>query len=486
MNATYISANSFSVPSDKTLEFVTGRRVKCDCGVDGIMYTDVVSATYSAVTTVVIDENSLTSNLVTVLYGVVEPGPNGSLPNHDHSITEGMGGEVSLLHLSDTPTTYSGTEDMYLRSTGSGTEWATISGGVDTFLDLNDTPSTYSGTTGAMLVSNGSSTEFTQEGVWLGGSGVPTGAVGNVGNYYLAETPEEVYKKNRPVIVYLTARSVILDMADNYGQEWYMSIRRVEFKLDGTLLDVNGTIGATAYDTTNYDGRFLAMHAFDVSLPKTGSWSDQAWLSGYERDTNQRLICVFDSLQNFDEIVITNGHSSGTNTDTGVTNIKIHMSTDAITSTVYNQAITNSTLLFDGVLDEHVASDVVDDQIIDIDDALAAVSDDTGWDRVMLSASSAGLLDLTDTPTTYSGAEGKYLRATASGTEWADVSANLVDLNDTPSTYDDGKILMSTSSGTEWGTPEITTVTGTILYGTGNPPDPVDFVDGTLFFKYVN
>lgn len=62
------------------------------------------------------------------------------------------------------------------------------------------------------------------------------------------------------------------------------------------------------------------------------------------------------------------------------------------------------------------------------------------------------LLELDDTPVAYD--NGKYLRSTADGTEWATASgggsSTFVGLTDTPEVYDDGKYLQSTTSGTEW------------------------------------
>ncbi|MFA6887279.1 MAG: hypothetical protein WCQ65_09955 [Fermentimonas sp.] len=79
--------------------------------------------------------------------------------------------------------------------------------------------------------------------------------------------------------------------------------------------------------------------------------------------------------------------------------------------------------------------------------------------------------DLTDTPTTYSGSEGKYLKVTASGIEFADVTTSgggasdiqsFLDLEDTHSSYDTDKYLRSTSSGIEFIDldSQITTVSG--------------------------
>ncbi len=61
------------------------------------------------------------------------------------------------------------------------------------------------------------------------------------------------------------------------------------------------------------------------------------------------------------------------------------------------------------------------------------------------------LKDLTDTPNAYD--NGKYLKSTATGTEWATVTSGvdkLKDLTDTPNAYDNGKYLKSTATGTEW------------------------------------
>lgn len=124
MEAIYISANSFSVIEDKTDELLENRRLKFDCGIDGLMYASVVSSGFSTVTTVVIDEDILTTNLEDVLYGVVKPGTQGNLPSHFHTDAEGDGGYIStsstFLELTDTFTTYSG--GNYLRTTISGIE----------------------------------------------------------------------------------------------------------------------------------------------------------------------------------------------------------------------------------------------------------------------------------------------------------------------------------------------------------------------------
>ena len=61
------------------------------------------------------------------------------------------------------------------------------------------------------------------------------------------------------------------------------------------------------------------------------------------------------------------------------------------------------------------------------------------------------LKNLSDTPNAYD--NGKYLRSTATATEWASITQGvdkLKDLSDTPTGYDNGKYLKSTATGTEW------------------------------------
>jgi len=208
MIAAYISATQFRVEEDLTAEFLPGRRIKADCGGDGYKYSTVTSRSYSnPYTTVTIAEGELTSNLIDVLYGIVNVGSEGSFPKHTHDSSEGQGGVISFddladndidflqlidtpssyesnkvlettgsgivfsdkldnfLQLTDTPTTYSGAEGKYIIATTSGLEFTTISGGsgssdVESFLDLNDTPTTYSGTEGQVATSTGSGIVF--------------------------------------------------------------------------------------------------------------------------------------------------------------------------------------------------------------------------------------------------------------------------------------------------------------------------------------
>ena len=54
MIATYVAANQFTVVGDRTTEFITGRRITADCGVDGTRYCTVLSSSFGATTAVLL------------------------------------------------------------------------------------------------------------------------------------------------------------------------------------------------------------------------------------------------------------------------------------------------------------------------------------------------------------------------------------------------------------------------------------------------
>lgn len=210
MDAIYISSTQFSVSTDKTLEFVSGRRLKLDCGVDGVIYATVNTSSYSDPnTTITIKESELTSNLTTVLYGVVEPGVLGSLPDHSHDGSEGSGGSLTLgattlSGLADTPSDY-GVQGQYLQSTGSGTQWADPAS-TSTFLNLSDTPDSYE--TGKYLISTTSGIEFTNNAdgliseattLYISVSGSDITGDGSLENPYASFTGPVEYLKDKQI-----------------------------------------------------------------------------------------------------------------------------------------------------------------------------------------------------------------------------------------------------------------------------------------------
>lgn len=151
MDATYISSNQFSVSGDRSLEFIPNRRLKINLAGDGIIYDSVSTSSYSVPDTIVTTtESGLTANLTDVLYGIVEPGISGSLPNHNHDGSEGSGGVVTDTYLVG-GSELGSTLNLYISVSGSDTTgdgslenpYATFSGPVNYFRTMQIAPATY-------------------------------------------------------------------------------------------------------------------------------------------------------------------------------------------------------------------------------------------------------------------------------------------------------------------------------------------------------
>jgi hypothetical protein len=160
----------------------------------------------------------------------------------------------------------------------------------------------------------------------------------------------------------IIAKSVIFDIADNYGDASYMGVRSVDFFLEDVLIDRVLYANATSsYSFTYFDSTF----AFDTSLPKTGAHASNSWMSSGGNVTNQRLLVFYlDTPIEFDKVIVNNFHNSGDSTTRGAKNIVLTASADLYSDSTYNAAIPTGTVLFDGVLAEHVASDVEDPQTV--------------------------------------------------------------------------------------------------------------------------
>ena len=261
MDAIYISSNTFTVDGDKSTEFNTGRRLKATLS-SGDVFCTISGSAYSGVTdktAVGTYEDELNATLESVLYGVVAPGVCGSLPDHDHTGSEGSGGGLTisggsggtldhgdLTNLGYAASGHTGfSPDTHEHSTFSGTSSfvdgdATVTGtmyahvydsfspliikdggvtviegdgvgnidfpegatgaGASTFLDLTDTPITYSGTNGQYLVGTGTATEFVdlEKTQMFVDEAVPDGttpSAANVGDYYIQSMSSDLYEK---------------------------------------------------------------------------------------------------------------------------------------------------------------------------------------------------------------------------------------------------------------------------------------------------
>ncbi len=156
MLATYVSATQFTVVGDQTTIFVTNRRVKCDCGVDGFKYGTISTSAYTSLTTVTLtaESDDLTANLTDVEWSVQIP---IAVPVHNHS-DESSGGDLSgsyelVGEIDGIPIDTSHIQDgavlkyeassgtfVYSESGPTAERWVTIAGGKnknakDTYLD---------------------------------------------------------------------------------------------------------------------------------------------------------------------------------------------------------------------------------------------------------------------------------------------------------------------------------------------------------------
>ena len=166
-----------------------------------------------------------------------------------------------------------------------------------------------------------------------------------------------------PAPVGMSAKSVIFDIADDWGRAIALGVRSIEFSLGGSVIPLLSS-DFTAYATNSANSDSLPEFSFDTSLSKVGDTTLVSWNTSFYTSTNQRLIIVFNSEQTFDEIIITNYHRLGYYPDSGAKNVKITTSTDAITDVTYNAAIANSTVLNNTAWPEHVALDIADDQTV--------------------------------------------------------------------------------------------------------------------------
>ena len=161
----------------------------------------------------------------------------------------------------------------------------------------------------------------------------------------------------------ITAKSVVLDVADTWGGLW-MGLRSVEFLLDGVLIPlVPADYLATA--TTFFSDIRSPYTVFDTTDSKVNYPDYSTWIS-VEGGSNQRIVVVFNTPITFDKIVINNYSLIGAKTDRGIKNTVITTSTDAVTSTVYNSAITNSTEIFTGIIPKHAETNAVEDYTVPI------------------------------------------------------------------------------------------------------------------------
>lgn len=97
-SSTFVSNKSLSIATDLTSDFMIGRRIRAYCGIDGYRYGTILNSVFSSPNTIITLTNSsddITTNLLSVEYGVIGNGSDQSMPIHDHAGSEGTGGSVN-------------------------------------------------------------------------------------------------------------------------------------------------------------------------------------------------------------------------------------------------------------------------------------------------------------------------------------------------------------------------------------------------------
>ena len=247
---------------------------------------------------------------------------------------------------------------------------------------------------------------------WFVDAGTASNSLGKVSDLYIDSTDSKIYEKQITGSLTFTAKSIIIDMTNNWTDGSYIGLRSVELYLSSSKVSTPLST-LTGYDTS---ASFDPIHAFKSEVSKNGSSTiTNGWTSDAGVIANQRIVCVFSSPITFDSMVINNYHHVGGATTRGAKDINIYYSTDAITTANYGGAISNSALIFTGQLHQHAASDAADDQALTL---INNYSED--WNVVLNTVNSFS--GLVDAPSTYSGTGGMFAQSTGSGIVWATVS----------------------------------------------------------------
>lgn len=159
-----------------------------------------------------------------------------------------------------------------------------------------------------------------------------------------------------------TYSSVAIDITNNYGGT-SAGIRSVEFYLNDTLIPVSLALGDNCNQSSILSTYYHSKYAF-FGYTKTGTSYMRQWQSATGSTTNQRIVVWFHTPTEFDKIVINNAHSSGGSTTIGAKDVKIYGSPLTAMNQYYGGDLSGSSLLFDGTLLEHVATDTVDPQVV--------------------------------------------------------------------------------------------------------------------------
>ncbi|MCP3924836.1 MAG: hypothetical protein GY714_19840 [Desulfobacterales bacterium] len=202
--------------------------------------------------------------------------------------------------------------------------------------------------------------EFTKNGVRVGNNEFVNGSSDQ---FYMGFQTDEKIKPPK-----WKAKSVIFDIAGNYGSTEYIRLRSIEFYKDGTLLPFTEADFVSKSTTSNVD--YEAKNLFITGNSKIGADIKNGFRSQMSAVSSQRITVVFNSEIEFDKIVINNGHESRANTDSGAKLIDIQITNVEYDNTTYGAVVTGSVdRVFKSNILQHPETDLADDKIyVDISD----------------------------------------------------------------------------------------------------------------------
>ena len=163
----------------------------------------------------------------------------------------------------------------------------------------------------------------------------------------------------------ILAKAIIIDIATRWGgADSFMGFRQMSCYLNGVFVSI-AALTYNAYATTFYDASRAPLYALDVSQQANGpaattgfdGWD--CWLSKVGSPPNRFIQRVSEGIT-LDRLDITNYHASGDSVIYGVKDVKIYYSTDVYINTTYEADIATFTLIYDGEIPQHVATDTED------------------------------------------------------------------------------------------------------------------------------
>jgi hypothetical protein len=175
----------------------------------------------------------------------------------------------------------------------------------------------------------------------------------------------------------IRVKSFILDLYTNWypPSSRFGTIRSIEFFFNEVKYLFPGATGLYTIIDSSKDDRPVRW-CVDTDLSVTGSSYQTQWKSddnAFDSDVPFRIIIVFSSPIEIDKIVLNNGHQLGGDTIFGVKDIAVGVSEqelvsgDAAVPISPLSTLPGATEIFNGQVLQHIASDVRDDQILDLD-----------------------------------------------------------------------------------------------------------------------